>query len=269
MAKYLVVLFFLLSALVTELERRLRFPSLSSPVNIDNGPDRPVELGIKFQSSVAGTITGIRFYKSAANGGTHVGNLWSINGTLLATATFTDETAGGWQQVSFASPVGVTANSVYVASYHTMTGHYSADINYFSSPIGNALLTGTNSVYVYGTGGFPSLNYLSTNYWVDVLFSPQGVPLPSPSPSKSTLSWAGATNAVSYNVYRSTVSGGPYSQIATGLTSLSYTDTNLSAGLNYYYVITSINSSGVESKYSHRSPRNEKNSLVIYYPSVF
>src|SRR5579872_2557967 len=101
MTKYLVVLFFLLSVLVTGTRAQVAiFPSMSSPVNIDNGPDGPVELGIKFQSSVAGTITGIRFYKSAANGGTHVGNLWSVNGTLLATATFTDETAAGWQQVS-------------------------------------------------------------------------------------------------------------------------------------------------------------------------
>ena len=52
----------------------------------------PVELGVKFTSDVAGTITGIRFYKSAANTGTHIGSLWTADGTRLASATFT-----GWR----------------------------------------------------------------------------------------------------------------------------------------------------------------------------
>ena len=55
----------------------------------DSGPDNPVELGVKFSSDISGYITGIRFYKSSANTGTHVGNLWSSTGTLLDTATFT------------------------------------------------------------------------------------------------------------------------------------------------------------------------------------
>ena len=93
----------------------------------DGGPDSAVELGVKFKSDVAGTITGIRFYKAAANTGTHVGNLWTSNGTLLATATFTNETASGWQQVLFATPVAIASNTVYVASYHANNGHYSAD----------------------------------------------------------------------------------------------------------------------------------------------
>ena len=46
------------------------------------------------------TITGVRFYKAAANTGTHIGNLWTASGTLLATGTFTGETAIGWQQVT-------------------------------------------------------------------------------------------------------------------------------------------------------------------------
>ena len=41
------------------------------------GPDSPVELGVKFYSEVGGAIKGIRFYKSSANTGTHVANLWS------------------------------------------------------------------------------------------------------------------------------------------------------------------------------------------------
>ena len=66
---------------------------------------------MKFTSDVNGLIKGIRFYKGAANTGTHIGSLWIATGTLLAPATFTGETASGWQQVNFATPVAITADT--------------------------------------------------------------------------------------------------------------------------------------------------------------
>ena len=109
------------------------WPASAVPAVTDVGADSPVELGVSFKADTNGSITGIRFYKSAANTGTHVGNLWSSTGTLLASATFTNETASGWQQVNFASPVAVTANTVYVASYHSIIGHWSANWNFFAT----------------------------------------------------------------------------------------------------------------------------------------
>ena len=78
---------------------------------------------MRFTSSSAGTITGIKYYKGANDTGTHTGSLWSSTGTLLATATFTNETASGWQTVTFSNPVSITAGTTYVASYHS-NGHY-------------------------------------------------------------------------------------------------------------------------------------------------
>ena len=149
------------------------------PVVKGSTDTKAVELGVKFRSDVTGTITGIRFYKASTNTGTHVAHLWSSAGALLATATFSSETASGWQQVNFSTPVAIAANTVYVASYHTNTGHYSFDNNYFATKgVDNAPLhalangvSGANSVYAYGTTStFPSQSYLSTNYWVDVVF---------------------------------------------------------------------------------------------------
>jgi hypothetical protein len=139
-----------------------------------------VELGLKFQSSSAGDVTGLRFYKGPSNTGTHVAHLWTSTGTLLATATFTNETASGWQQVNFATPVTINAGTTYVASYHT-SGNYAADPNLFSSPVSNGPLTapssatsGGNGVYAYGSGAlFPTNSYNATSYGVDVLFRPQ------------------------------------------------------------------------------------------------
>ena len=149
-----------------------------------------VELGVKFRASVDGYVTGIRFYKGAGNTGTHVGSLWSSAGVRLALATFTSETATGWQQVTFAQPVAVTANTVYVASYHAPNGGYSYDRNFFTSAgltVGPLYLlrdgeSGGNGVYAYGTSGtFPSGTYQSTNYWVDVVFE-AGTPAPDTTP---------------------------------------------------------------------------------------
>jgi hypothetical protein len=157
------------------------WPGTAVPGLVDAGADSPVELGVKFRSDVNGTITGIRFYKASTNTGTHVANLWTSSGTLLTTATFTGETASGWQQVTFSTPVPITANTVYVASYHSLNGHYSANLNYFTtagvdSPPLHALangVSGGNGVYAYGsTSLFPTGTYSSGNYWVDVVFQP-------------------------------------------------------------------------------------------------
>jgi hypothetical protein len=130
-----------------------------TPSIVDAGADSAVELGVKFRSDTAGYITGIRFYKASANTGTHVGNLWSSTGTLLATATFINETASGWQQVNFSSPVAITASTVYVASFHSTVGHYSYDQNYFASKGMDSIplhalangISGFNGVYAYGS----------------------------------------------------------------------------------------------------------------------
>ena len=137
-------------------------------------------MGVKFTANTAGYITGIRFYKGVNNTGTHVGNLWSSTGQLLASATFTGESSSGWQQVNFSSPVAITANTVYVASYFSPTGDFAVDRNYFTSAVSNPPLTalanggagGANAVYTYGsTSQFPSSSYQSSNYWVDVVFN--------------------------------------------------------------------------------------------------
>jgi hypothetical protein len=97
----------------------------------------------------------------------------------LATATFSGESASGWQQVNFSTPVAISANTTYIVSYHT-NGHYAADQNFFNGkgadlgPL-HALangVSGSNGVYTYGPRTvFPTNSYQSSNYWVDVVYS--------------------------------------------------------------------------------------------------
>ncbi|MGZ3862135.1 MAG: DUF4082 domain-containing protein [Bacteroidia bacterium] len=139
-----------------------------------------IEVGLKFRSTVPGKITGIRFYKGVANTGTHTGSLWSSTGSLLSTATFTNETNSGWQQILFATPVTIAANTTYIASYFAPNGRYAYDKNYFATGgVSNNPLKalqdgedGSNGVYIYSNGGvFPNNSFSSSNYWVDVMFS--------------------------------------------------------------------------------------------------
>jgi len=149
----------------------------STPANPDAGDGGSVVVGTAFTADRNGSITGIRFYKSSANTGTHIGSLWSSTGTLIASATFTNETASGWQYAYFANPVSITAGTTYVASYFAPNGHYSATGGAFSQSVDNpplhAVASGAtaNGVYAYsGTNTFPTNTFNSTNYWVDVMF---------------------------------------------------------------------------------------------------
>ena len=74
-----------------------------------------------------------------------------------------------------------------------------------------------------------------------------------------SLTWKPSTSVVvGYNVYRSLVSGGPYSQINGTLdSSTAYTDSSVSSSTTYYYVTTAVDSTGTESAYS-----NEVNAAI-------
>ena len=59
-----------------------------------------------------------------------------------------------------------------------------------------------------------------------------------------TLSWSASAGAVSYNVERSTTSGGPYSTVGTPTTP-SFSDTSVTNGVTYFYVVEAANLAGV------------------------
>ena len=146
----------------------------------------PVNVGLKFRSDINGFITGMRFYKGVENNGAHTASLYTSAGTLLAQATFSGETASGWQQVNFPSPVSIGANTTYVASLFTTSG-FAYDYGYFTGKgVDNAPLRalasgvdGGNGVYTYGSSPeFPWKTYGDANYWVDVTFATSGTAPP-------------------------------------------------------------------------------------------
>ncbi|TAH32216.1 DUF4082 domain-containing protein [Candidatus Saccharibacteria bacterium] len=158
------------------------FDSSAAPSQQNINDGQPIELGMKFQADTDGTITGVRFYKGSSDTGTHTGTLWTSGGTSLGTVTFSGESAGGWQQANFQTPITVQANTTYVVSYYSSAGYYGATSNGFASAIDNTPLhglasggaSGTNGLYRYGSTGFPTSSFNATNYYVDAVFMNNG-----------------------------------------------------------------------------------------------
>ena len=172
------------------------WPVDAKPAGTGGLSTRGAEFGVRFTADTAGYVSGIRFYKGTGNTGTHTGSLWAGDGTRLATATFTGETASGWQEVRFATPVLVQANTTYVASYYSPTGKYSVNLDYFAaSGLTRGHLTvlpgpqGGGGVYARGDA-FPTSTNRNSNYWVDVVYASETTP-----PTVTAVSPAGgATN---------------------------------------------------------------------------
>lgn len=167
-------------------------PAVSPRIVAD--PDTElVELGMKFSSSADGTVDAVRFHKSTANTGVHVGSLWDAAGTLLAQTTFRNETASGWQTSPLPQPVPISAGETYIVSYVAPAGRYSADPHGFDAPRtrGDLSVPAGAGVYEYG-GGFPRNNYQNSNYYVDLVFTrptttptaSPGTPTQTPSPTQ-------------------------------------------------------------------------------------
>ena len=186
------------------------FGLAQTPFTPSSGDTGAVEVGVKFSSQVSGWITGVRFYKGAGNTGTHVGNLWTATGQLLASAVFVNETSNGWQEADFGVPVPVTAGTTYVASYFAPNGDYAADnlaADYASPDEGldqgagagpvQALPDGSsggNGVFHYGSDVFPTSTFGATNYWVDPVLDTVLPPDTTPPVVTSTTPLDGATS---------------------------------------------------------------------------
>lgn len=148
---------------------------------VDSGDATSVVVATRFMPLVDGQITGVRFYKVAANTGTHIGSIWTADGTTsLAEVEYADETATGWQTAMLGTPLEVTANTPYVVSYFAPNGHYAATGNYFTTDTGNEYIVAladapgaSNGLYEYSFNNtFPDSTFNKANYWVDVLFEP-------------------------------------------------------------------------------------------------
>ncbi len=196
-------------------------PANPTPAGTDtNGSG--LELGFKFKSAINGYVTGVRFFKVSGMTGVHTGSLWDNMGNRIATATFGSETASGWQQVNFTTPVAVTANTVYTVSAFMTNGVYAFTTNYYTSDVVNYPLTasangspgatdglgqsGQGVANLTGSSAYPAQSFNSANYWIDVAFTgapdanPPVVTVTDPTSNATSVN-VGETIAATFDIH--------------------------------------------------------------------
>jgi hypothetical protein len=201
-------------------------------VNQSDGPNSNYELGTLIQSTIAGQITAIRFWKDSKETGTHTGHIWSSSGQLLSTVTFAGETASGWQQQALTGPLSINANTTYVVSVNTGATYYVVTTAGLSAQVVNgSLVSVVGNDGVYGTSGaFPTNSYQSSNYFRDVVFAPGATYSVSGNVSSTGVN---ATVTLSGGASATTMADGSGNFSFPGLSNGSYTVTPTKAGYTF------------------------------------
>jgi hypothetical protein len=168
-------------------------------------------------------VTGVNFTATAQQGQT-----FSISGTITPTA------GGGGATITL-SGAGSAVTTGASSGTYTFTGLGNGTYSVAPSQIGYTFSPATQNATVSGT------NVTGVNFTATAVQA-----------HSAALSWTVSTSLVSgYNVYRSTVSGGPYTLMNTSLVTLpTFTDSTAQTGQTYFYVTTAVDGSGIESVFS-------------------
>jgi hypothetical protein len=143
------------------------------PTEVNATDHRAYELGVRLVSDAPGTILALRYYKGSSETGAHVGHVWSASGQALATVTFTNETAGGWQEQALTTPQAIAAGAEFVVSVTTGDSDFfwvAADT--YATVAGHLKLTPTPGRV--GPVGSSPATLSATNYFRDLVFRPDG-----------------------------------------------------------------------------------------------
>ena len=229
---------------------------LTLPMTLASG--QSVTVTIAFAPQAGGSVTG-SFYVSSKSG--HSSAAVALSGS--------GATAG---QLNV-SPGALNFGNVNVGTTSTLSSSLSAS----GSSVTVSSVTSSSSEFVLSGFSLPLTIAAGQTVPFRVSFDPQSsgsvsatlsfISSYTPSVTQSlsgsgvtpvqhsvSLTWIDGSSGISgYNVYRSGVSGGPYTKINSSLVPLTaYTDTAVAASQTYFYVTTAVNTSGVESKYSNQ-----------------
>ncbi len=197
---------------------------------VSNASNSPLNLALSGTGTAAGTLavspTSLSF------GNVVVGSSSSINGSLTATgASVTVQAASDSNSefvlsgISLPTTIPAGQSATFTVTFTPQSSGATSTSLSFPSNASNSPAVQTMT----GTGTAP------TQHTVD-------------------LTWDASANAVGYNIYRGTVSGGPYTMINTSLDgTIAYTDSTVVSGQTYYYVATAVDSESQESGYSNQT----------------
>ena len=218
---------------------------------------------------------------------------YALSLTITGTAGTITHTASTTLLVNLAAPASLTAtpgNAQVSLSWPASVGATSYDVKRATvsgGPYTTVACATTTSYTDTGlTGGTTYYYVVSAAYSAgpnaggesadssEASATPQGLARPSapavltatPGNGQVALSWSASSGATSYNVKRATVSGGPYTTIASP-SSTSYTNSGLTNGTTYYYVVSAVNSAGESGNSSQVSatPQPRLTNGTTYY----
>ncbi len=200
---------------------------------VSNAPGSPTAIplsgtGVAVTKLLGSSTTGVAF------GNVAVGSNSSQNVTLTNSGNST-------VTISSVNVTGTGYSSSGVTAGQTIGAGQTATLGVTFTPTAAAT-----------TSGNVTVTSNATNSPISVSLSGTGTQVVAHSVS---LTWTASTSAVAgYNVYRSTTSGGPYTLITSSpVAGTTYTDTNVQAGVTYYYVVTAVDASGNESVNSNEA----------------
>lgn len=156
----------------------------TTPSATDTSQTTPLTVGMRFNSSSAGNIAGVRIYRASGvypTGTTPLTvGLWDTSGNLLASRSLlSGNQQSGWINVAFSSPVSISASTDYIAGYFSPNGREDYTNDIFDNAVTSGSLTAPADTIgarngVYSTGNtmtFPSTaSPSSTWYGIDVNF---------------------------------------------------------------------------------------------------
>ncbi len=173
---------------------------------------------------------------SGISGATGSQQFWTINVPAGATNLVVNTTGGSDTDadlyVRFGSQPTTTVND---CKSETATNNESCTI---ATPS-----TGTYHVLVYGYSAYSGVT-LTGSYTSPCTppAAPTGVAAAATGQTSASISWNASAGATSYNISRSSTSGGPYTSVGTDNAS-PFSNTGLSCNTTYYYVVSASNGS--------------------------
>jgi hypothetical protein len=200
---------------------------------VSNAPGSPTAIplsgtGVASTMSLNASTTGVAFGNAAVGSNSSQNVTLTNSGNSTVTITSVNVTGTGF------SSSGVTAGQTIAAGQSATLG---------------VIFTPTSAVTVSGT---VTVTSNATNSPISISLSGTGTQAVAHS---ATLTWTASTSSVvGYNVYRATISGGPYTLITgSPVAGTTFTDTSVQAGVTYFYVVTAVDASGNESAFSNEA----------------
>lgn len=230
---------------------------LSMPMTLS--PKQSVTFTVTFAPTATGSASGTLAVVSTADNptlsialsgtGTAQGQL-SVAPTSLSFGSVVVGTSG-----SLNGTLGATGSSVTISAANINSSEFALSAISLPTTLTAGQTTSFTVTFQPATSGTASA---TLSFSSDAANSPAAQALTgsgtAPTQHSVALNWNASTGpgVVGYNVFRGSVSGGPYSQINSALeASTAYTDNSVAAGQTYYYVVTAVDGSDNQSGYSN------------------